>query len=96
MSTPVCGSPPPEIGTLNNFVDAINATYALRVPHLPVSPSGTIFDLGNLTVTEYCRPGHNGLEVEARARRELALVPNIMIKEVFMGVMKLSMAEVTG
>jgi hypothetical protein len=95
MSTPVCGSPPPEIWTLNNFVDVINATYSLRVPYLPVSPSETIFDLGNLPVTEYCRPGHNGLEVEARAKRDLALVTNVMIKEVFMGVMKLSMAELT-
>ena len=96
MSATACGDPPPNIRTLNGFVDWINTTYQLRVPHLPDSPPGTFFELGNLSVAEICRPGRDGLEVEARATRDLALVPNVMIKEVFMGVMKLSMAELTG
>ena len=96
MSTTACGDPPPNISTLNGFVDWINTTYQLELPHLPVSPPGTFFELGNLSVAEICRPGRGGLEVEARAKRDLAFVPNVIIKEVFMGVMKLSTADVTG
>jgi hypothetical protein len=96
MSATACGDPPPNISTLNGFVDWINTTYQQKVPYLPVSPPGTFFELGNLSVAEICRPGRDGLEVEAWAKRDLALIPNVMIKEVFMGVMKLSTADVTG
>jgi hypothetical protein len=96
MSATACGDPPPNIRTLNGFVDWINTTYQLKVPPLPISPPGTFFELGNLSVAEICRPGRGGMEVEARAKRDLALVPSVMIKEVFMGVMKLSMAELAG